>query len=195
MRRSRFIAQVSPIANREQVDEIIHQVRELLPGAKHICFAYRLMAQTEDLQEFLSDAGEPSGSAGRPILKVLRQTNMVDVVAWVGRYFGGTKLGITGLMEAYTEAVQKCLAGVKPIPWVAMVEFQIILPYLLTDRVKDEVKRLAGRIHSEEFSENVRMIVKMPRDNAQDFLGRLKEWGRGDIKVSGDIIDFDGDHA
>ena len=195
MRRSRYIARVYPITNREQVDEIIHLVRESLPGAKHICFAYRLMAQADDLQEFSSDAGEPSGSAGRPILKVLRQTNLVDIVAVVGRYFGGTKLGITGLMESYAKAVQKCLTGVEIIPWMVMVEFQIILPYLLTDRVKDEVKRSAGRIHSEEFSENVGMIVKIPRDNAQDFIGRLKEWGRGYIKVSGDVIDFDGDHA
>lgn len=195
MRRSRFIAQVHTITSREQVDEIIQGVRESFPGAKHICFAYRIMDQGAELQEFSSDAGEPSGSAGRPILKVLRQNNLVDVVAWVARYFGGTKLGITGLMEAYTHAVQKCLVGVSPVPWIAMVEVNVILPYLLADRVKDEVRRIAGILHSEEYLEDVGLIVKIPRDNVQGFLNRLEELGKGDIKVSGDVIDFDGDHA
>jgi len=104
-RRSRFIARTVPTASREEVREIIRQVRESMPEATHICYAYRLMLSGEDSgyadatpdkpgftvvtpdrpEEYATDAGEPGGSAGVPMLNVLRQAGLVDVVAWVGR--------------------------------------------------------------------------------------------------------------
>lgn len=204
-RRSRFIARTLPAASREEVREIIRQVRESMPEATHICYAYRLMLSGEDSgyagvtpdrpEEYATDAGEPGGSAGVPILNVLRQAGLVDVVAWVGRYFGGTKLGIPGLMAAYSRAVRMSLEGLTPVHWMAMACVRLVLPYQLVDRVKDEVRRVAGVIINEEYSHQVTLGLKVPRHEARGFVNRIKEWGRGNIQVSSGAIDFGSERA
>lgn len=194
-RRSRFIACTLPASCREEVREILRQVRELLPDATHICYAYRLMQQGDDLEEYATDAGEPSGSAGMPMLNALRQAGLVDVVAWVGRYFGGTKLGIPGLMAAYAQAVRMSLEGITPVPWVAMVDVHVVLPYTLVDRVKGELQRVEGVILVEEYSQQVALNLKVPRYAARGFVSRLREWGRGNVQASSSAIDFGTEHA
>ena len=203
-RRSRFIARTLPAASREEVREIIRQVRASLPEATHICYAYRFMLSGEDSrytgvtpdkpEEFATDAGEPGGSAGVPMLNVLRQAGLVDVVAWVGRYFGGTKLGVPGLMTAYARAVRMSLEGLTPVPWIAMADIRLVLPYPLVDRVKDEVRRVVGVILSEEYSQQVVLDLKVPRHAARDFVNRLRKWGRGNIQASSSAIDFGAEH-
>lgn len=195
VRKSRFIARTLPAASREEVREILRQARESMPDATHICYAYRLMQQGDDLEEYAADAGEPGGSAGVPMLSVLRQAGLVDVVAWVGRYFGGTKLGVPGLMTAYARAVRMSLEGVTPAPWMAMVNVRVVLPYALVDRVKGDVQKIAGAILYEEYSRQVVLDLKVPRHEARGFVSRLKEWGRGNIQVSSGAIDFGCEHA
>jgi len=204
-RRSRFIARTHPAASREEVREIVRQVRASLPEATHICYAYRLMLSGEDSgytgatpdkpEEYATDAGEPGGSAGVPMLNVLRQAGLVDVVAWVGRYFGGTKLGVPGLMTAYASAVRMSLEGLTPVPWIAMVNVRVVLPYALVDRVKDDVQKVAGAILYEEYARQVVLDLKVPRHEARGFVNRMKEWGRGNIQVSSGAIDFGSERA
>ncbi|UCD38612.1 MAG: YigZ family protein, partial [Fidelibacterota bacterium] len=203
VRRSLFIARAVPATSREEVRKIVRQVRESMPDATHVCYAYRLMhpgdesseTDIENLEEYATDAGEPGGSAGRPMLNVLRQADLVDVVTWVGRYFGGTKLGVPGLMAAYAAAVQMSLDGVEPVSWVAMADLRLVLPYPLVDRVKDEVQRIAGAILSEDYSQQVTLDLKVPRNEAWSFVARLREWSRGDIQVSCDVIDLSPEQA
>ncbi len=204
-RRSRFIARTVLTASREEVREILRRVRASLPEATHICYAYRLMLSGEDSgyagatpdkpEEYATDAGEPGGSAGVPMLNVLRQAGLVDVVAWVGRYFGGTKLGIPGLMAAYARAVRMSLEGLTPVPWMAMASVRLVLSYQLVDRVKDEVRRVAGVIINEEYSQQVTLGLKVPRHEARGFVNRMKEWGRGNIQISSGAIDFGSERA
>ncbi|MBA7607668.1 IMPACT family member YigZ [subsurface metagenome] len=205
VRGSRFIARTLPAASREEVREILRQARELMPDATHVCYVYRLMQQGDEpgstgvtpdrLEEFATDAGEPGGSAGRPMLNVLRQAGLVDVVSWVGRYFGGTKLGIPGLMAAYAQAMRMSLEGITPVPWVAMVDVHVVLPYTLVDRVKSELQRVEGVILAEEYSQQVVLGLKVPRHAARGFVSRLREWGRGNIQTSSSAIDFGTEHA
>ncbi len=193
--RSRFIARTLPAARPEEVREVLRQARQLMPDATHICYAYRLMQQGDNPEEFATDAGEPGGSAGVPVLNVPRQAGLVAVVAWVGRYFGGAKLGIPGLMAAYAQAVRMSLEGINPAPWVAMVDVQVVLPYTLVDRVKGELQRVEGVILEEEYSQQVALGLKVPRHAARGFVSRLREWGRGNIQASSSAIDFGTEHA
>ena len=103
VRGSRFIAATVPLGRQEEIGQILGGVRARFPDATHICYAYRLGEVGEGVTQFASDAGEPTGTAGKPILNVLRRADLVNVAVWVVRYYGGTKLGIPGLIDAYTQ--------------------------------------------------------------------------------------------
>ncbi|MGC8821003.1 MAG: IMPACT family protein [Fervidobacterium sp.] len=106
--RSIFIATISHANNEKQTKEFISIISKRYQNATHNCPAYRLIAHGEII-EFSSDAGEPSGSAGLPMLNTLRKNELLNVAVIVTRYFGGVKLGVRGLIEAYSKAVQKVI--------------------------------------------------------------------------------------
>jgi uncharacterized YigZ family protein len=184
VRGSRFIARAVPAASREVVDVVLQEVRQVFPDATHICYAYRLATDRSEPEEFSTDAGEPGGSAGVPILNGLRQHEIVDAMIWVVRYYGGTKLGIPGLIEAYGGAARSSLENASIISWIAKAELQLILPYTLVDRVKGEARKLGGKILKEDYASEAAITCQIPRDKVAEFKGRLKELGSGTISVS-----------
>ncbi|HXL01834.1 MAG TPA: YigZ family protein [Candidatus Atribacteria bacterium] len=105
--RSRFVGRSLEARSREEVKEKLHEVMELFPGATHYCYAFRIGEDT--VEEFSSDAGEPPGSAGRPILGAIRRGDFTDTLVVVVRFFGGKKLGIRGLIDAYGKTAQLVL--------------------------------------------------------------------------------------
>jgi len=183
VRGSRFIGQAAPVAGKGDISELMKELRGQYPDATHICHAYRLAGSGGEVTEFSTDAGEPSGSAGLPLLNALRHAGLVNVLAWVVRYFGGTKLGIPGLIEAYGQAVRLSLEGARAEPWVAMRRMRVSLPYPLVDRVKAEIQKLGGRVTQESFSEQVVMDVSIPIEHDASFSRRLGEWGRGTVGI------------
>ena len=102
--KSRFLGFAKFVENASQAEEFIANIRNKHNEARHICFAYRLINTSK-----ASDDGEPSGTAGRPILQVLEKQNLINVVLVVVRYFGGIKLGAGGLLRAYTNTATSCL--------------------------------------------------------------------------------------
>ncbi len=105
--RSRFVGKSLEVRSREEVKERLHEVMKLFPGATHYCYAFRIGENT--VEEFSSDAGEPPGSAGRPILGAIRRGDFTDTMVVVVRFFGGKKLGIRGLIDAYGKTAQLVL--------------------------------------------------------------------------------------
>ena len=112
IKKSRFITCVGPACNRDQAEHFIRQMRLQHPQASHVCWAYIAGAPETTIMS-MSDDGEPSGSAGRPMLNVLMHSGLGEVVATVVRYFGGTKLGIGGLQRAYSQAVSDALKNIE----------------------------------------------------------------------------------
>ncbi|MCH7859886.1 MAG: YigZ family protein [Candidatus Marinimicrobia bacterium] len=186
VRGSRFIAATVPLGRQEEIGQILGGVRARFPDATHICYAYRLGDVGERVTQFASDAGEPTGSAGKPILNVLRRADLVNVAVWVVRYYGGTKLGIPGLIDAYTQAVRLTLGDSSPVPWVAMTGIAVTLPYPLVDRVKVDVQGLGGEVRHAIYTGQVELQLHIPVHEAPGFLERLTEWGGGAIHVTGD---------
>lgn len=184
VRSSRFIARAVPAISREVVDKILQDVRRSFPDATHVCHAYRLATDRREPEEFSTDAGEPGGSAGVPILNSLRQQDIVDALVWVVRYYGGTKLGIPGLIEAYSRTARLSLENANKVPWIAMAELQLVLPYALVDRVKGEVRKLSGKILQEDYAAEAAITCQVPQNEELGFLERVKEWGGGCISVS-----------
>lgn len=107
-KKSKFIAELHPIKSREEAEETIQSIRKKYYDAKHHCFAYRLL-QNDTIIEKASDDGEPSKTAGAPMLQVLNKNELVNILVVVTRYFGGILLGTGGLVRAYTQATQNAL--------------------------------------------------------------------------------------
>ena len=121
---SRFIATAVPVADEDAAKAALAQLRAEMPDATHHCSAWRIAAPS---LERANDDGEPGGSAGRPILSAIQGRNLVNVAVIVTRYFGGTKLGVGGLVRAYGAAAAAVLDAAGTEPYVPKVELSIIL--------------------------------------------------------------------
>jgi uncharacterized YigZ family protein len=115
VKKSRFIAGVAPVSSRDQVKEWLERAHQAHPDARHICWAYQLGCPGAAAEAAMNDDGEPSGTAGRPILSVIQHKDMGDVLVMVIRYFGGIKLGAGGLVRAYAGAAESVLADVERV--------------------------------------------------------------------------------
>jgi len=126
VKKSRFIARVTPVGSRDEVKDWLEKARQDHPDARHICWAYQVGRPGSAAEAAMNDDGEPSGTAGKPILGVIQHKDMGDVLVLVIRYFGGTKLGAGGLVRAYAGAAESVLSGVgrviqKPLEIVYVV--------------------------------------------------------------------------
>ena len=122
--KSRFLGFAKFVENAEHAEEFIQEIRKKYSDARHVCFAYRLLITSK-----ASDDGEPSGTAGRPILQVLEKQNLYNVVLVVVRYFGGIKLGAGGLLRAYTGTATSCLENSQKIMYYRSNICKIKLDY------------------------------------------------------------------
>ncbi|MDO5288656.1 MAG: YigZ family protein [Pseudomonadota bacterium] len=124
VKKSRFIACVQPVAGRAEAVQEVARLRREHPGAAHVCWA--LMAGGDSAAV---DDGEPGGTAGRPMLEVLRHQRLDGVLATVVRYFGGVKLGAGGLVRAYTDAVAQALLHAEKTPLQTLLPLHLSVPY------------------------------------------------------------------
>lgn len=153
-RGSRFLAVVGPAIDEGELRQRLDALAAELPDATHHCWAARLGAPP---LERSSDAGEPSGTAGVPILQVLRGAELCDVVAVVVRWFGGTKLGKGGLARAYAAATREALATLPIIRKVPTVEVTLELPYDRLGAVKRLIHPPEVELVGEEYGAHVRL--------------------------------------
>ncbi|KTT21054.1 IMPACT family protein [Pseudacidovorax intermedius] len=126
VRKSRFLACVQPVPDRQAAQAVVAQLRAAHPDAAHVCWALMAGGQSAAV-----DDGEPAGTAGRPMLEVLRHHDLEGVLATVVRYFGGIKLGAGGLVRAYTDAVAQALKAAEPVPLQRRVALACQVPYAL----------------------------------------------------------------
>lgn len=142
VRKSRFIAHVSPVASADEAEEVIAAVRKRAWDARHNCVA--MVTGLLGDQARSSDDGEPSGTAGIPMLEVLRRRELTDVVAVVTRYFGGIKLGAGGLVRAYSSAVSEALDLAAPVRREALTQVTVAVPHAEAGRIDNLVRDWAG---------------------------------------------------
>jgi len=126
VKKSRFIARIFPVVSRDEAKGFVEQAHKDHPDARHVCWAYQIGRPGSAAEAAMNDDGEPSGTAGKPILSVIQHKDMGDVLVLVIRYFGGTKLGAGGLVRAYAGAAESVLSGVgrviqKPLEIVYVV--------------------------------------------------------------------------
>ena len=162
VRRSLFIVSVSPAATAEEADAFVASVRAKYPDATHNCYAY--IAGAENPSVRFSDDGEPGGTAGQPMLEVLKKRGLTAVAVVVTRYFGGIKLGAGGLVSAYTDSV---VSGIDAAGTVTMTERSLVevrAGYQEFSRVDSALIRLGAERMSADYGEDVRAIYAVKAD-------------------------------
>lgn len=140
IKRSRFITWIARATSEEEARAVIHAAREEFPDARHHCSAFIVHVDDAQPIERSSDDGEPSGTAGKPMLEVLKGSGMSDIVAVVIRYFGGIKLGTGGLVSAYTNAVSEALPAVQMVTRAMREQVTVDLPHAEAGRIEAELR-------------------------------------------------------
>ena len=172
---SRFIAKAFPVESEEEVREIVASIRKEYHDARHHCYAYRIGLDGAVWRA--SDDGEPSGSAGRPILGQIDSAGLSDILVVVIRYFGGIKLGIPGLIRAYKTSTADALAQAQVVEKVAGRWFRLHFPYDILPSVMKVVKDLGLPQRGQSFLEECSMEVRVRLSLTQDFLERIEKIG------------------
>jgi uncharacterized YigZ family protein len=131
----------------------------------------------------MSDAGEPSGTAGRPALAVVKGSGLGDVTVVIIRYFGGTKLGTGGLVRAYTEAAQLALAELSVTEKIERQLVQVTMPYAQYEQIKRLIEAHNGQVDDEAFAAEVTLYLTLAVDDLSDFESALAEATRGRVSV------------
>lgn len=172
---SRFLAFALPATSIDEAKECIALYANKYHDARHVCWAHMIGA--DRLTYLSSDNGEPSGTAGKPILGQINSLGLTNVVVIVVRYFGGIKLGTSGLIVAYREAARLALEDAGTVEGREMTTMSVIFPYLAMNDVMKLVKGApasdAVSIVSQEFDNTCRLTLSLPLDILPSMAGRL----------------------
>lgn len=168
---SRFIALAYPVESEDRVKEIVSSLRKEYHDARHHCFAYRLGHDGSVFRS--SDDGEPSGTAGRPILGQIDSAGLSDILVVVVRYFGGVKLGVPGLIRAYKSATADALANAATVEKTAGTVYRISFDYLSMNAVQKVLKDMGLPQNSQDFSQRCSLVTRVRLSEEEKFRERL----------------------
>lgn len=178
---SRFIALAYPVETEDEVREIVAGLRKEYHDARHHCYAYRLGLTGDTWRA--SDDGEPSGSAGRPILGQIDSAGLSDILVVVVRYFGGIKLGIPGLIRAYKTSTADALSSAKVVEKIAGSWYRIEFDYSLMPAAMKIVKDLDLPQRAQDFGTSCSMEVRVRQNLEPDFLEKTDKSGIFNVKL------------
>jgi len=173
IKRSRFIATAAHVSTPKQAKRFITIIKTEFPGADHHCWAYNAGAPGSTAKVGMSDAGEPHGTAGRPMLNVLLHADLGEIAVVATRYFGGVKLGTGGLVRAYSGMVQKVLESLPVVIKTAFVQCRITCEYADHNAVKRALQSLDAQSIRERFEADVMIRIKLDAAKVEIFRNRL----------------------
>lgn len=187
---SLFKSYTFEVNNMPDVKKYISQLENKFPDASHICYAYRIcnidnldMFYNPEVIELFNDDGEPSSTAGRPILNVLKKSEIVNRIIFVIRYFGGTKLGINGLIESYKHAAELVITNANYEEWVLYKSIKLKLDYKFNKSITFLISDCNGEVIESDFSEFIFLSVKIPINNINEFKNKIIEKTNGTIHI------------
>ncbi len=178
IKKSEFIAYAYPVTSREQAMFHVEQLREQYPDARHFCWAYIIGDPDNTTSAGFDDDGEPSGTAGRPILNVLQHKSIGNVIVIVVRYFGGIKLGAGGLTRAYAGSAQAAVDEMILNPYVPMTQIQILAEFATEAQCRYMIESLGGHIDDVAYSKQVTLTATLAEADVESLKARLAMDGR-----------------
>ena len=178
-KRSRFISHLWPVETEEEAQAHIREMKSKYYDARHNCWCYLL---GKNVLRY-SDDGEPQGTAGQPMLKVIERENVTNVCCVVTRYFGGILLGAGGLTRAYSKGAKDALAAAGAATMGLWAQIAVPCTYALFERVKLEIASLGGVIDDTEYGADICLYVSMMSDTVELLQKRLTELSSGNLKL------------
>jgi uncharacterized YigZ family protein len=182
--RSRFVCTIARVSTAEEAQAFVKEMNAEFPDATHNCWAYVVGPPGSTSRIGMSDAGEPHGTAGRPMLTVLLHAGVGDVAAVVTRYYGGVKLGTGGLVKAYGGAVQHALATLPRAERVDYAQLLVVIGYPSIDLVRQLLPAHEAEVLTEEYGTDVQYLLRLPRSQAEALRSALLDATRGQLLVS-----------
>ena len=176
IKKSRFIGCVQPMADRAGAQAVVDALWRQHLGAAHVCWALLAGGQSAAV-----DDGEPGGTAGRPMLDVLRHQDLEGVLATVVRYFGGVKLGAGGLVRAYTDTVAQALLTAPKVTLQRMTLLQCHVPYALEGLLRREIDAAGAELTGVQHGTLVTLQLRLPQAQAADFVQHINNSGQGRV--------------
>ena len=179
---SKFLANAAPVAEKGEAEMYIFTISARFKDATHNCFAYKIGMGDQAIFRF-SDDGEPSGTAGRPILQAIETKKMTNVALVVTRYFGGTKLGTGGLIRAYNSAALQALIKAKIVAKYPQIILRLIFPYEHTNATQHLIKKFGATILENQFDEQTVYRVQLKSSDEMDFRNELQNATSGKVMI------------
>lgn len=181
VRASRFIAAALPVPTRAEAEQFLQRERRAHHNATHHCFAYRL--GVDGTQFRFSDAGEPSGSAGKPILAAIDAQGLRDVLVVVTRYFGGIKLGVGELARAYHEAAAHALQRAERLTKFKTARIEATFPHSHIGNVMHVLSRSGAKILDTFYDEDVHILLEIRLSKAEELKAAVVNLTRGNVAL------------
>lgn len=183
-KKSRFIANIKPVTSQEEATSYINEIKKQYWDARHNCSAY--VIGDDGSKTKCSDDGEPSGTAGRPMLEVLTGEGITNVCVVVTRYFGGTLLGTGGLIRAYQSAVKEGLKNCSVLRKISGVVLKVDCDYTDFGRIQFLCTQNEYNIMSTDYGENVKVGIIIPDEKVQDAIAKIKDASGGRAVINDD---------
>lgn len=181
IKKSRFIAHIAQVFSEEEANEFIKKIRQQEAGATHNCTAF--IVKENVLIERMSDDGEPSGTAGSPILNVLQQQNLQNVAVVVTRYFGGIKLGAGGLIRAYSSTTAEAVKEIGLVENRIQQGFELTIPYHLFDKFDNYAKNEKIKLENKQFTTDIKCEIYLDLNVVDQAVQNIKDLFQNQIQL------------
>ncbi len=181
IQKSRFVTEIFPVKTQEEAEATLQYIRDSYKDATHHCFAY--IVGEHGIVMRMSDDGEPQGTAGSPMLEVLKKRNLSDTLAVVTRYFGGIKLGANGLVGAYSRSVAETLDRTKIVTYVPSVIASVCLGYGAYGKVSAKLYDLGAEEIDKNFSDGVQLTYAVPEIEWNKFNSTIMNATGGNAQI------------
>ena len=173
-KNSRFIGTAASASDVGEAKVYVNSIRTRFPDASHHCYAFAA-GFGATVVHGMSDDGEPSGTAGRPMLALVQGAGLGDIAVVVTRYFGGTKLGTGGLVRAYTETAQAVLAAIERVEKIETIGVLVELAYQSYEVCKRHIEALGAQVEAEDFGDHVELILRLDEERFTELRTTLQD--------------------
>jgi uncharacterized YigZ family protein len=182
-KNSEFLTFLHPVTSREEAMAHVDAYRKQYPDAAHVCWAYVIGNTRQPQTQAFSDDGEPSGTAGKPMLHVLTEREVGNSLAVVVRYFGGVKLGAGGLVRAYSAAVSGAVGLAELVEVTPSVTLRVVVDFAKEANVRHWVAQFQGKITAVDYANRVTLQISLPAAQAEFFTQQVVNDTAGDALI------------